>query len=149
MPDAETWISCIVHKSPGLLTGRKIIYTVRFTSKDGTQQFLKAPAHQVARRFPEGCSVEVYRDALRGWELATVLTALPVELASSSSNSSGDRELKKEQGTLWDTVPVCLTNSANQGPYVSHADLVGPYVRVPVYLVRPCKSSRAICHLQI
>merc|ERR1719433_2139397 len=129
------------------MPGRKITYTVRYTDKGGAQSFLKAPAHQVVRRFPEGCRVEVYRDSLHGWEPATVLAALPVdELDSyaSGSNSSGDSELE----VLWDTVPVCLENYAKEG-HVSAMQLAGQYRRVPVYLVRPCKSCPAICHIQI
>lgn len=136
--EQETWHKAVIHKSPAPQRGRNIVYVVRLTDGDRNQVFFRVPSHNVVRVFPEGCCVEVYRDASRGWELATVLTALPEELLATemevADNSSEDMDTVE-------TVPVCLANSSNHG-----ADLC---MRVPYYLVRLCKSCPAICHVFI
>jgi len=153
IPDEGRWHIATIHKRPAPRNGRHIVYSVRTISEGGDLVFVRAPAHDVVRRFPEGCSVQVYRGAFLGWEHGTVLAELPEDLLSvdskigggsgseNGSSCSEDRSMgdTDDEADLWTTVPVCVVDSENQETVLL----------VRSYLVRPCNTRYAACHVRI
>lgn len=103
----------------------------------------KVPSWRIRRRFPPGCSVEVYRGSLEGWQAGVVHSVAaefpaepPVPLSALSPGSGGSRtsepavatDIPRSMTMLMEDATICATSVVGDdgaGVY--------PWVQIPVY----------------